>query len=145
MPSHRGETVEELHDRCAYAMARILAEEDRADAVAEQEGENGERAILLCTHAASMIAVARALTGRMPEDVCEDDFGTFTCGVSTFRRRRCGGVTNGDGQSTELERWEPGMPVPVLDWKDGKGVGGGWDCMVNSDCSFLRDGEERGW
>jgi transcription factor C subunit 7 len=25
------------------------------------------------------------------------------------------------------------------------GVGGGWECTVNGDCSFLSGGEERGW
>ena len=46
----------------------------------DREGvEGGEeekpRAILICTHAATMIAAGRALTGRMPEDFTEDDFG----------------------------------------------------------------------
>ena len=145
VPSQRGETIEELHDRCAYAMARILEEEDGVNAAEGGADERAERAILICTHAASMIAVGRALTGRMPGDVCEDDFRTFTCGVSTFRRRRNGGNEGGCGDVGKVERWKPGMSVPVLAWKDGRGVGGGWDCTVNSDCSFLENGEERGW
>lgn len=30
-------------------------------------------------------------------------------------------------------------------WKDGVGVGGGWTCEADSDCSFLQGGPERGW
>lgn len=36
-------------------------------------------------------------------------------------------------------------PIPDTNWRDGNGVGGGWDILVNGDCSFLRDGEERNW
>ena len=35
--------------------------------------------------------------------------------------------------------------LTVPDWKDGKGIGGGWDCLVNGDTSFLSAGAERGW
>jgi len=35
--------------------------------------------------------------------------------------------------------------MPTLDWRDGRGVQGGWDCVVSGDCSFLSGGEERGW
>lgn len=37
------------------------------------------------------------------------------------------------------------MDVPKADWRAGKGVAGGWDCVINSDCSHLEGGEERGW
>ena len=125
-------------------MARIIAAEDEADNDAYEE-PGGERAILICTHAASMIAIGRALTGRMPEDVCEDDFRTFTCGVSKFRRRVRAYIVDDAAGDGVLEEWEPGMAVPLLDWKEGKGVGGGWDCEVNCYCGHLKDGEERGW
>lgn len=143
VPSARGETLEELHDRCAYAVGRIVEGEDERDRQGGDDGNGngGERAILICTHAASMIAIARALTGRMPDDVCEEDFGTFTCGVSTFRRRR----VEPDDDGCKLERWKPGMAVPRLDWRDGKGVGGGWDCEVDCYCGHLEGGKERGW
>jgi hypothetical protein len=29
-------------------------------------------------------------------------------------------------------------------WR-GRGVAGGWDCVLDSDCSFLSQGPERGW
>ena len=37
------------------------------------------------------------------------------------------------------------MDVPQIDWRAGKGVAGGWDCVLNGDCSHLEGGEERGW
>ena len=126
-------------------MARIIQAEDDLDRTAVEGVGGGERAILICTHAASMIAIGRALTGRMPEDICEEDFKTFTCGVSTFRRRTCNAVGLERARSEALEGWEPGRPIPRIRWMDGKGVGGGWDCEVNGDCSFLEDGQERGW
>ncbi len=72
----------------------------------------------------------------MPSDVKEKDFRPFTCSISKFVRRAVeSGVRNGsDG--------EKGV---VKEWKGGKGVKGGWDCVVNGDCSHLDGGEERGW
>lgn len=37
------------------------------------------------------------------------------------------------------------MGVPLADWKGGKGVAGGWDCVINGNCNHLDGGEERGW
>ena len=105
----------------------------------EQSDKEGVKAICVCTHAATLIAIGRALTGRMPEDIVEEDFRPFTCGVSTFVRKT---------KSTEegVSEWQgPETAIPRLDWKDGKGVGGGWECTVSGDCSFLSGGEERGW
>ena len=76
-PSVNGETIEELHDRTAYALHKIIEKSDK----------EGVKAILICTHAATLIACGRALTGRMPEDTAEEDFRPFTCGVSTFVRK----------------------------------------------------------
>lgn len=152
VPSSQGETIEELHDRCAYALHRIIAAEDAADSGVngkEQGKEGAERAVLLCTHAATLIAIGRALTGRVPDDLAEDDFQTYTCGLSKFVRRRLRRITEGvssDGPAeAPVKEWRPGNRIPQLDWKQGNGVGGGWDCVQNSDCSFLKDGAERGW
>lgn len=142
VPSSSGESYEDLHDRCAYALSHIIAaedaEEDQEDVASEGKGR--EKALLICTHAASMIAVGRALTGRMPKDVSEDDFKTFTCGISKFVRREVS-----HGKQNKAEAWRPGQEIPKIDWKNGKGVAGGWNCVVNSDCSHLDGGEERGW
>lgn len=92
-----------------------------------------------------MIAIGRALTGRMPEDEGEEDFNCFTCAFSKFVRRPQSKYT-GSGQGL-AQGWSAEKPdaVPDLGWRGGKGVGGGWDCEVNGDCSFLSGGEERGW
>lgn len=128
-PSVNGETIRELHDRTAYALHRII----------EQADKEGIKALLLCTHAATLIAIGRALTGRMPDDIQEEDFRPFTCGVSTFVRRQK--TVNGN-----VKEWEgPETKIPVARWREGRGVGGGWDCKLSGDCSFLSGGEERGW
>ncbi|KAH6687192.1 transcription factor tau 55 kDa subunit [Plectosphaerella plurivora] len=117
IPAVKGETVDELYARLANAVGAII---DQCDA-------EGHRAIILCSHAAPIIALGRVLTGKVPSSVDVEDFDAFTCGLSVFRRRQAS-PDNG----------------PEF-WKDGRGVRGGWDCAVNSDCSFLSKGEERGW
>ncbi len=77
-PPRRGESIGELHGRVAAAAQAIIDQCDR----------DGVRAVLLCTHAAVMIALGRVLTGALPQDPAAEDFGAFTCGLSVFRRRR---------------------------------------------------------
>lgn len=134
IPDTKGESIEDLHDRTAYALHRIVEDCDR----------EGVKAIVICTHAATLYAVGRALTGRMPGDVSEEDFRTFACGLSKFVRRGSGSAQ--DGGEGEVEMWRGiGSPIPKIEWRGGRGVGGGWKCEVNGDCSFLSGGEERGW
>jgi len=129
-PSVNGESIEELHDRAAYALHRII----------EQSDKEGVKAICICTHAATLIAIGRVLTGRMPEDIAEEDFRPFTCGLSTFVRK------GGKEKAESVKAWEgTETPVPGVEWKNGNGVGGGWELKVSGDCSFLSGGEERGW
>jgi transcription factor C subunit 7 len=128
IPSRNGETLPQVHDRCAYALSCIISSLDR-------EVGDEDVAIVICTHAASLIAMGRALTGVMPRDANEEDFKPFTCGVSKFVRRRV---------EREMERWEKGTEVPELGWR-GKGVGGGWICVMNGSCEHLSGGAERGW
>lgn len=138
VPSSNGETIEGLHHRVAYCLAHLIA---RAD-----QDPSGPKALLLCTHAAAIIAIGRALTGNMPADVSEEDFACYTCGVTTFSRRA--GVESSSKQALEgVGVWHAETPgqVPDVGWRDGKGAGGGWTCEKNSDCSFLENGEERGW
>ncbi|PPJ60948.1 hypothetical protein CBER1_08583 [Cercospora berteroae] len=122
IPSKNGESIPQLHDRVAYALNAIIS---RAD-----NDPSEPKTLLICTHAAAMIAIGRALTGRMPEDECEDDFNCFTCSFSM-----------GLPQAWNPEKADE---VPDVGWR-GRGVAGGWDCEVNGDCSFLTGGEERGW
>ncbi|KAL5113405.1 hypothetical protein ACEQ8H_008702 [Pleosporales sp. CAS-2024a] len=110
VPAPKGETIVELHERVRNALDNIVATLDRDP---EQP-----RTVLICTHAATMIAAGRVLTGQMPEDPDTDDFQCFTAGLSKFVRK-----------STNLE----------------KGVAGNWTCELNSDTSYLSGGPERGW
>ncbi|KAF2834076.1 phosphoglycerate mutase-like protein [Patellaria atrata CBS 101060] len=112
-PSVNGESIRALHDRVAYTAHRVIEALDN--------DPRAPRALLVCTHAASMIALGRVLTGRMPEAGWEErEFGCGTCALSRFERRDGGSVA-------------------------GRGVGGGWVCTRNGECGFLRGGEERGW
>lgn len=59
IPSSKGETLDQIHNRTAYALAKIIFDIDRQWV---EEGD-GPKAILICTHAATNIAAGRALTG----------------------------------------------------------------------------------
>ncbi|KAK3906332.1 histidine phosphatase superfamily [Staphylotrichum tortipilum] len=141
-PNRMGEGIDELHDRVAAAMEALIAQCDR----------DGVRAVLLCSHAAVVIALGRVLTGQMPDLVDTEDFKCFTCGLSAYRRRRAAaaGVATAarDGdvvtQATAAGDVDHGCKIGVA-WRGGQGVSGGWECELNSDCGHLRLGEERGW
>jgi len=141
-PSPNGESIPDLHDRIAYCLHRLTARLD-ADPTAPE-------ALLICTHAASMICIGRALTGVAPAEYGEEDFRCFTCAFSRFVRRGEGEgplEDGGEGKAEEVVVWDPNAPetIPDVRWREGRGVGGGWECEVNGDCSFLGKGEERGW
>ncbi|KAH9898869.1 phosphoglycerate mutase-like protein [Xylariomycetidae sp. FL2044] len=153
-PPRNGESITRLHERVARAVEDIIERSDR----------EGKRSVLICTHAAVVIALGRVLTGRMPEDAGEEDFGAHTCGLSMYKRqteknnvvataiatpprdRSAGAEQSGDiacnaRRDLDLDHRSGGLgllksTVPSL---------GGWICETNSDCSFLRSGEERGW
>ncbi|KAK3678763.1 C6 zinc cluster transcription factor-like protein [Recurvomyces mirabilis] len=142
VPSTKGESIPQLHDRIAYCLHSLIATIDAMP--------DGPKALLICTHAASMIAIGRALTGRMPDDECEEDFKCFTCSFSQFSRKEGGkmaGVADDSLSVSEaVEKWDPNNAdeVPDIGWRN-KGIQGGWKIEVNGDCSFLENGEERGW
>ncbi|KAI9816655.1 MAG: hypothetical protein M1832_005041 [Thelocarpon impressellum] len=121
-PERSGESIDGLHDRVAAALSAIVASLDAEP--------GAPRAVLLCTHAATLIAAGRALTGTMPSRVEEADFRPFTAGLSVFVRKP---LTPAPEDGGEKGQWR------------GKGVKGGWTCVRNGDCSFLAGGEERGW
>uniref|UniRef100_L2G7H3 Phosphoglycerate mutase family protein n=1 Tax=Colletotrichum fructicola (strain Nara gc5) TaxID=1213859 RepID=L2G7H3_COLFN len=134
-PARKGETIAQLHDRVAAAVQAII----------EQCDAEGKRAVVLCSHAASIIALGRVLTGNMPENIDAEDFRAFTCGLSMYRRKspsssERASETDGPGPGSDA-----GAPAETTSWRNGRGVGGGWVCELNSDCSFLSGGEERGW
>ncbi|RMZ91173.1 hypothetical protein DV736_g1591, partial [Chaetothyriales sp. CBS 134916] len=116
IPHEKGERIEELHKRISVALELLINDVD--DEYASQ-GRGGEDVtVVICGHAAQIIAAGRALTGLVPDDYDEEDFRCYTCGISRFVRRR----------------------PPT-----GDGVLGAWDCVVNSDCTHLSQGAERGW
>ncbi len=133
VPNPNGETITDLHDRVAYTLHRIIEEADEHPAQPV--------AILICTHAATMICIGRALTGNMPEDVNKADFNCGTCALSTYDRLFKTIVTE------KVEHWDPTKVgyVPRLRWRKAGGVMGAWNSIVNGDCSHLRNGEERPW
>lgn len=79
----------------------------------------------------------------MPEKEEEEDFKCGTCALSVFQRRK---VLDKEEEEV-LEEWDERQPdrIPRVGWREGKGVMGGWECVVNGDCSFLTNGEERSW
>ncbi|KAL2006578.1 hypothetical protein VTN00DRAFT_9246 [Thermoascus crustaceus] len=165
IPSTRGETIAQLHDRVATTLQAIIADVDaeidafEASLPPGSPERTSSKAILICSHAAPLIAMGRALTGNMPEDSGVEDFKVFTAGLSTFVRRgrptrssssSCISDRIPAGEGDKSGRLAPGTKIvrpdtSVPDWRGGKGVGGGWDCVVNGDCSFLSGGAERGW
>ncbi|ETS80622.1 hypothetical protein PFICI_08151 [Pestalotiopsis fici W106-1] len=125
-PPRNGETLAQLHDRVATAVDRIVTQCDR----------EGKKAVVLCTHAAVVIALGRVLTGNMPDNVEVEDFAAYTCGLSKYRRRT--GVTRS-------ESLDQSALTEIPEWRGGIGISGGWTCEADSDCSFLNGGPERGW
>lgn len=97
--------------------------------------------------------MGRALTGNMPEDPDKEDFNVFTAGLSTFVRRKQQVPPHLSQQNSLVQRnnrLAPGTKIlrpeiQIPDWRGGRGVGGGWDCVSNGDCTFLSNGAERGW
>ena len=130
VPTAYGESIEELYTRAAYVIAGIIQSLD-AD-------PGSPKSILICTHAATFIALGRVLTGHRPTQPAELDIIPFTACLSKFQRRRSDVITK------EFNT-EAGKSLPKLQWEEGAGVGGGWDCTINSNCDFLSHGPERGW
>ena len=123
IPDEHGERIETLHTRIAKALEEVVRYVDKEFLDAGREKETVT--LLICGHAAQIIASGRALTGQMPEDLDDEDFYCYTCGISRFVKR----TDFGHGGK----------------WDRRLGVAGGWDCVQNSDCSHLSEGEERGW
>lgn len=127
-----------VHDRTAYALARLI---DYVEAKYPSV-----KSILIMAHASIVIASGRALVGDENLEV-----GAGTCSLSTYIRR-AGADTqikwvDVDGKEVQSSGTLDldGKTVPVLDWRNGKGIAGGWYVVANGDCSFLAGGEERNW
>jgi transcription factor C subunit 7 len=158
-PQRHGESLPQLYERVASCIQAIIARSDK----------EGKKAILICTHAAVVIALGRILTGKVPEDAGVEDFRAFTCGLSIYRRQ--GGDDDrsaatsiaaaiGDNvqKSADTRNMMQAVDRPALYSRGpekhaleqplqscGFGLPSHWTCEANSDCSFLGGGEERGW
>ena len=71
VPTTKGETMEDIHERVKKAIALVI----------EDAEAHGCRTIVLCTHAATNIALGRALTGNPTFDV-----RTGTCSLGKYVR-----------------------------------------------------------
>lgn len=111
IPHENGEMILELHERVRNALSAVIKQLD--------EDPEGPKTLLICTHAAVMIAAGRVLTGKMPDDLDEDDFQCYTASLSTFRRM--------EGERARRE------------------AVGVWECVGNAEAGFLKGGGERGW
>ncbi|RPA88204.1 phosphoglycerate mutase-like protein, partial [Ascobolus immersus RN42] len=91
VPRANGEKFDEVHDRCAYVLARLIEDLDRE----WKETGTGVKSVLLCGHAASVIAMGRALRGDVDMEV-----RAGTASLSEYMRVGFGGgwdmVRNGD-------------------------------------------------
>lgn len=136
IPSTKGESVKEIHDRAAYALSRIIEAIDK-EHLSNPNFPTAPKAILLCAHAATNIAIGRVLVGDENADI-----KTGTCSLSVYQRRS---VAHVPGGKATVPPPNSNGTVPQVDWTGGRGVGGGWIQKVNGDCSFLKNGEERNW
>jgi transcription factor C subunit 7 len=171
-PPRRGESIPQLYERVAACIQDIISLCD----------QQGKKAVLISTHAAVVIALGRVLTANVPEDPSVDDFGAFTCGLSTYRRQgigqdssltaatdRAATASNRSRRHGDTQDARQGLDMqPVLRssplgcvasiplepggsesedpfQKSSLCLSSRWRCEVDSDCSFLRGGEERGW
>lgn len=75
------------------------------------------------------------------------DVKTGTCSLSTYHRKSPSGCGEYSYDLPPTDKtWNMNEEqVPILPWRNGNGVAGGWECVVNGDCSFLSEGEERNW
>jgi transcription factor C subunit 7 len=89
-----------------------------------------------------MIAIGRALTGLMPEDITTEDIPAYTCSLTTYIRK----AGTRENAPLDVRYWAgPETEVPHVNWRGGNGIGGGWDMVIAPPCDFLSNGEERGW
>ncbi|KAL1889041.1 C6 zinc cluster transcription factor-like protein [Ceratocystis pirilliformis] len=119
-PKATGEFPDEFYERVHAGLCAIV----------EYCDSKGYKAAVLCSHAASVIAMGRILTGDIPDDITREDFHAYTCGLSTYRRRAKSAAVSSSNGSFEFQL-APGGSV--------------WTCESDMDCSHLSGGEERGW
>lgn len=105
-PTRRGETREELHLRAQTFLRLLILYLD--------SHPERPRTVLLMTHAATNIALGRALMGEVPDGTSTKEVRTGCCSLGKY-------VREAEARSGEL---------------------GVWKQELNGDCSFLKKGEE---
>ncbi|RDA92771.1 hypothetical protein CP533_0815 [Ophiocordyceps camponoti-saundersi (nom. inval.)] len=147
VPEGRGESLAQLQERVASTVEAIIRRSD----------EEGVGAIVLCTHAAVVITLGRVLTGCLPDSVDETDFDAYTCGLTVFCRDHVDDDDDDDDQQVQLQQQQQQQQQQghvshakistseIGAEAVGSLVVGGWHCLLDSDCSFLSGGQERGW
>ncbi|TGZ81124.1 phosphoglycerate mutase-like protein [Ascodesmis nigricans] len=125
IPPSNGESLAGIHDRVALSLTKVIAAIDRLH---HSGAPDAPKTIILCAHAAPNIAMGRVLTGDENADI-----RVGTCSLSEYRRKKVEVVDERALEETGKVQWK------------GKGVAGGWTCVRNGDCSFLKNGEERNW
>ncbi|KAK6438854.1 C6 zinc cluster transcription factor-like protein [Oleoguttula sp. CCFEE 5521] len=130
VPAVTGESIEELYERSAYVLSRLIKQLD--------EDPSGPESVVLCTHAASLVAFSRVLAGNVPSDPSTQDFIAYTACVTRFERQ--------DAVPVKV------LPKPVAssrklqsDWLNEHARGGRWRCVLNGYSGYLSSGRQRGW
>ncbi|KAM7210737.1 Histidine phosphatase superfamily [Rhypophila decipiens] len=108
VPNPDGEGIADLYARSERVLSALISR--------LEEDPRKPRTVLICTHAATFVALCRVLAGQRPEDPTITDFVPYTTCLTVFERNK-----------------SAGSPV------------GSWVCTQNGDCSFLSAGRQRGW
>ncbi|MCJ1308591.1 hypothetical protein MMC25_002244 [Agyrium rufum] len=138
IPSKQGESIETLYQRCARALSAAIKHAD----------EDGIETLVICTHAAAIIAIGRVLTSVVPVDEDVTDFHTYTCGISRFERKATvsgNGIAdrpNGAPPTKEASNESPAAARKPGEFREQLGE---WICVENSVCGHLSNGPERSW
>lgn len=129
-PESSGESIEQLYARSVFVLSNLIRDLDNDPAQPES--------VLLCTHAASLVALSRVLAGSIPEDPATVDFIAYTSCITRFERHDPVPVQTLRTSNT------PG-PNLTRDWVVDGSLGGSWTCVVNGYGGFLKSGRQRGW
>ncbi|KAI0446112.1 phosphoglycerate mutase-like protein [Xylaria telfairii] len=169
-PRRRGESIPELYERVASCMQAIIAQCDQEGKKAVLISTHAAAVIALGRVLTRKVpkdassedfgAFTCGLSMYRRQGVDQDRLVTATTNRPTRIKdqvRRYANMRNvvqavdTPPRSQSLDRLAldpsvPGRPkIKDLSQRCGFGLASHWTCEVNSDCSFLRGGEERGW
>ncbi|KAK9480600.1 phosphoglycerate mutase-like protein [Lipomyces japonicus] len=128
VPSTDGETIRELHDRAATALAQLISTINQT--------KTDVKTLLICSHAATIIALGRALVG---DDTVE--IRTGTCSISVYES--AAGDDNNDNNNNNNTATTT-TTTTTTNYYNNKGLGK-WKFVANGYTAHLTNGEERHW